>query len=77
LFWLFALILFASLFNWQLVLGLFIFRIVLQYTIFGVSSKKLGETDLLVFLPFLEIFLIILQLTIFINNLISKPNHWK
>jgi len=77
LFWLLAIILFATLFNWQLVLGLFIFRIVLQYTILGVSSKKLGETDLLVFLPFLEIFLIIAQLTIFINNLISKPNHWK
>tara|TARA_R110002095_G_scaffold56655_3_gene48540 strand:+ start:1916 stop:2920 length:1005 start_codon:yes stop_codon:yes gene_type:complete len=77
LFWLFAIILFVSLFKWQMVLGLFIFRIVLQYTILGVSSKKLGETDLLVSLPFLEIFLIITQLTIFINNLISKPIHWK
>lgn len=77
LFWLFALILFISLFNWQIVLGLFIFRIILQYIILGFSSKKLSETDLLVFLPFLEIFLIITQLTIFINNLISKPNHWK
>lgn len=77
LFWLFALILLATLFSWKIVLGLFFFRIVLQYTILGISTKKLDETDLLVFLPFLEIFLIMAQLTIFINNLISKPNHWK
>ncbi len=77
LFWLFTLILLVTLFIWKIVLGLFIFRIVLQYTILGISSKNLGETDLLVLLPFLEIFLIIAQLTIFINNLISKPNHWK
>lgn len=77
LFWLFALILLLTLFNWKIVLGIFIFRITLQYIILGISSKKLGETDLLAFLPFLEIFLIITQLTIFINNLISKPNHWK
>ena len=76
-FWSFALILLLTLFNWKIVLGLFLFRIVLQYIILGVSSKKLRETDLLIFLPFLEIFLIITQLTIFINNLISKPNHWK
>ncbi|WP_298554991.1 glycosyltransferase [uncultured Algibacter sp.] len=77
LFWLFALILLLTLFNWKIALCLFIFRIILQFIILGASSKKLNELDLLIFLPFLEIFLIITQLTIFINNLISKPNHWK
>ncbi|WP_396601827.1 glycosyltransferase [Algibacter sp. R77976] len=77
LFWLFSLILFTTLFNWKIILGVFLFRIVLQYIIIGISSKKLGETDLLILFPFIEIFLIISQLTIFINNLISKPNHWK
>ena len=77
LFWLLALILFTSLFNWEIILGLFLFRIIMQYVIIGLSSKKLGETNLMILLPFLEIFLIVAQLTIFINNLISKPNHWK
>jgi len=77
LFWVFVFILSATLFSWKMVLCLFIFRIALQYIILGVSSKKLGETDLLIFLPFLEIFLIIIQLTIFVYNLISKPNYWK
>ncbi|KAA5824131.1 glycosyltransferase [Algibacter amylolyticus] len=77
LFWLFAITLLTPLFNWQIVLALLLFRIVTQYIILGMASKKLGETDLLLLLPFLEIFLIIAQLTIFINNIISKPNHWK
>ncbi|WP_194765794.1 glycosyltransferase [Tamlana sp. I1] len=77
LFWVLALILLATQFQWKIILGLFVFRLVLQYIIIGCSSKKLNETDLIILLPFLEIFLIIAQLTIFINNLISKPNHWK
>lgn len=77
LFWLLSIILFISIFNWQIVLSLFLFRIILQYIVLVASAKKLNETDLLFVLPFLEIFLIITQLTIFISNLISKPNHWK
>ncbi|MFI1745457.1 glycosyltransferase [Thalassobellus sediminis] len=77
LFWFLSIFLFISNYNWQLILGLFLFRILFQYIIIGFSSKKLNEIDLLIWLPFLEIFLIITQLTIFINNLISKPNFWK
>ena len=56
---------------------LFLLRLIIQYIIIGLSSKKLNEIDLLVTLPFLDFFLMIIQLTIFINNLIAKPNHWK
>ncbi len=77
LFWFLALILLPSLYQWQVVLSLFLIRTLLQYTVLGLSSKKLNESDLLLLLPFLEIFLILSQLAIFINNLISKPNHWK
>jgi len=77
LFWGLASTLFIFQFNWQIVMSLFLFRLIIQYVIIGFSAKKLEEKDLLILLPFLEIFLIITQLTIFINNLISKPNHWK
>ena len=77
LFWLFATTLLVTTFKWQIVVALFTTRIIIYYTIFGASAKKLVEKDLVLMLPFLEIFLIITQLTIFINNLISKPNHWK
>lgn len=77
LFWLFAIALFITTFKWQIVLAIFSIRFVLYYVIFGISSKKLGEKDLIFMLPFLELFLMITQLTIFIKNRISKPMHWK
>jgi len=52
-------------------------RLIIQYIIIGLSAKKLNDGDLVFILPFLEVFLIAFQLTIFITNLISKPNHWK
>lgn len=77
LFWLLALILLTALFKWKIVLALLFLRLGIQFLVFGLSSKKLGETDILLLLPLLELFLISSQLTIFIKNLISKPNHWK
>ncbi|MCF7567204.1 glycosyltransferase [Sabulilitoribacter arenilitoris] len=77
LFWTLGIILLVFQFEWKLVLSLFILRLIAQYITIGFSAKKLDEKDLIIYLPFLEIFLVISQLTIFINNLISKPNHWK
>ena len=77
LFWIFAIVLLIAIFKWQIVVALFLTKVIMQYIIFGKSSKKLSESDLIILLPILEFFLIIIQLTIFINNLISKPNHWK
>lgn len=77
LFWLLGIFLILFLFHWPLVLGLILFRIIIQYTIIGISGKKLNENDLLIYTPILEVFLISFQLAIFINNLFSKTNHWK
>ncbi|GAA4812409.1 glycosyltransferase [Litoribaculum gwangyangense] len=77
LFWFSTLIIFFALYKWPIVFSLFLLRIISQYIVLGYSAKKLNENDLIAFFPFLEIFLISAQLTIFINNLISKPNYWK
>ncbi len=77
LFWVLAVVLFLVQFKWQIVIFLLLIRLITQTIVIGFSAKKLDEKDLIIFFPFLEIFLIIAQLTIFINNLISKPNHWK
>lgn len=77
LFWTLFTLLICFLFQWKLVLLIFGIRIVVQYFIYGFSAKKLKETDLIFIIPFLEIFLILFQLTIFITNRFSKPNHWK
>ncbi len=77
LFWVFAITLLAFQYKWQIVIFTFLIRLIVQAIVFGLSAKKLDEKGLIFLFPFLEIFLIIAQLTIFINNLISKPNHWK
>ena len=76
-FWIFAIVLFLNTYNWVVVLTLFLLRLGIQCSILNLASKKLDETHLLTWSPILDFFLIGAQLTIFINNLISKPNFWK
>jgi len=77
LFWVLAIILLLFQFNWQVTAVLITIRFIIQIIAYAIVTKKLEEKDLLVFIPFLELFLIGLQMTIFISNLISKPKHWK
>ncbi|WP_066221303.1 glycosyltransferase [Formosa haliotis] len=77
LFWVLAIVLLSLLFQWEIVVGLIGLRILVQWLIMGKTAKKLDEPDLVFFIPFLEFFLILLQLTIFISNKISKPHTWK
>ncbi len=77
LFWVLSIVLIAFLYNWMVVLSLFVLRIILQYISVGYSAKKLDTLDTLVLLPFLELFLIFSQLVIFISNLTTKQNNWK
>jgi len=76
LFWILSLILLSLLYQWQIISVLIFARFLIQYIVIGYSAKKLNEKDLILLAPFLELFLIITQLFIFIKNLISKPTHW-
>ncbi len=76
LFWLLSIILLATTYQWEIVLSMLLLRIVAQYLIVNSSAKKLNENDLTVWAPFLEIFLIFMQLFIFIKNIIAKPTRW-
>ncbi|MDX1830159.1 MAG: glycosyltransferase [Lutibacter sp.] len=76
LFWLLAIILILLNFDWKIIVGFIVFRLLIQYIIIGFSAKKLKETDLILLFPFMEIFLITTQMFIFIKNLIAKPTHW-
>ncbi|MEO8934355.1 MAG: glycosyltransferase [Xanthomarina sp.] len=77
LFWILTLALLVLLFKWEFVLILFLIRTITQLIVYHKASQKLNEKDLLIYIPVLELFLIAFQLNIFINNLISKPKHWK
>ncbi|AUC86608.1 glycosyl transferase family 2 [Polaribacter sp. ALD11] len=62
---------------WEFILPIILSYYVVKYLVVGFSAKKLKEPQITYFLPFLEIGLLIFQFSIFITNLISKPNHWK
>ena len=63
--------------NWKITLPLIISYYLVQYIIMGNLATKLQERNTILFLPFLEICLVLLQIIIFISNQISKPKHWK
>ncbi|MFS4484092.1 glycosyltransferase [Hyunsoonleella sp. 2307UL5-6] len=77
LFWVLAILLVILWHFPMAILSLILLRMIFVYFIYGKSAKKLNEKDLIILLPFLEIFLIVSQLAIFISNIISKPKYWK
>ncbi len=77
LFWALAITLIVAMHQWQLVIALVSLRFIIQYTTLYSAAAKLKEKDLMLFIPFLELFLITFQFFIFIKNLLSKPHHWK
>lgn len=76
LFWCIALLSFIFL-DWKIPLAIIIFRFILQYIFVGKATHLLKEKSLLPYLPILELFLVFLQLTIFISNKLAKPKRWK
>lgn len=62
---------------WQIISSILGGYLVIQFLVIGFSSKTFKEPLLPIFLPFLEIILVLIQISIFIANLVSKPNNWK
>jgi cellulose synthase/poly-beta-1,6-N-acetylglucosamine synthase-like glycosyltransferase len=65
--------------NWSLipVLTLFTIRLVSQYVVFARCMKRLNERDLLIFLPFYEIVLLLVNAGTMTSNFFHKPTRWK
>ncbi len=77
LFWSLSIILIVFMYKWKFVIVLFLIRFLFVFISFGLSAKKLNELDTLLLLPFLELFLVLSQIVIFISNLTSKTLHWR
>jgi len=52
-------------------------RFLLLYINFIFSAKKTGDWDVLLLLPFLELFLLTNQLAIMVSNTFNKSHKWK
>ena len=76
---LFWLVLISTLFlcDWRLVLAFALIRVSTQLFILGKGSIKLREKGLIWLLPLLELFLIFMQMIIFITRGRAKQNRWK
>lgn len=77
LFWIFFAVLLLLQYYPQIVLGILGLKLIIEAFVYIKAAKKLKETDVVWLFPFFDLFLIFLQLAIFISNLISKPKHWK
>ena len=75
-FWILAL---TSIFllDWKIPVALISFRFLFEFLIIGKAALKLEEKGLIPFIPFLELFLVLIQMSIFISNSASKPKRWK
>lgn len=62
---------------WETIVLVMLTYFLIQFLVIGLSAKKLKETQLIFFLPLLEISLLLIQISIFSANLISKHIHWK
>lgn len=63
--------------DWKIILSAYLFRLISQFFIFGMSMKRLRETDLLLYLPLFDLFIIIFYIVLGISNLFIKPTKWK
>jgi len=77
LFWILAVLTISLTSFWAIAIALVVLRFAAYFLVLGFASKKLNEKDLIPYFPILEVFLISVQFFIFIQNLISKPRHWK
>jgi hypothetical protein len=63
--------------NWKIALFIIILRLLIQYIVHGKATEKFKESGLVVFIPLLELFLVCLQMSIFISGRISNRSSWK
>ena len=62
-------------YSYQILLPIVLFYLLFKAIVMGLATKKLGEISVFFLSPILDILLIFIQISIFIANLISKPNH--
>lgn len=63
--------------DWKAALAIAMIHVIVQYIVVGAGARKLEEGKLIPFLPILDLFLVFLQLSIFISGSTSKQSPWK
>lgn len=64
-------------FQWEVVVGAVVLRLLVQMIIFGKCMKKLGEFDIIWLVPLYDIAVVILYPSLAVSNLLFKDKTWK
>ena len=62
---------------WIPVLAAFGVRLLLQFIIFNRAMRALGDKDLMLFSPVLELLLLLINPMMYSSNLLAKPKRWR
>ncbi|MGJ8684998.1 MAG: glycosyltransferase [Nonlabens sp.] len=63
--------------NWMYILALVLLRYLVVWIVVGKGLSRFRESDIIPFLPFLEILLVFTQLGLFFTNARKQPKQWK
>ncbi|PQJ30859.1 glycosyl transferase family 2 [Nonlabens arenilitoris] len=63
--------------NWMFILGLVLLRYLIVWLVIGKGLSRFRESDIIPFIPLLEIILIFTQLGLFLANAGKQPKRWK
>ena len=77
LFLIFMILGFAFGLQWQAILSLVLLRYIIVMIFVGKGLSRFRESELIPFIPFLELVLIFCQLGLFVSNKSSQPKRWK
>lgn len=77
MFFLIAVVLLIFQFETYIILGVIVFRYLIQFIIFKKAMDKLGEKDLLFLSPLLELLLLFYYPSFSVGNLFGKKQKWK
>jgi cellulose synthase/poly-beta-1,6-N-acetylglucosamine synthase-like glycosyltransferase len=75
--WLCFILLFALQYNWQWILIILFLKMLVQWIIWWKTSKWLGQKDLLLLSPLLELLMVFFNLFFSVTNLFAKEPQWK
>jgi hypothetical protein len=64
-------------FQWQIIVGLWLVRFLVQLLIFGKCMRKLSEFDIVWMIPFFDLAVLILYPSLALSNLFFKDKTWK
>lgn len=64
-------------FNWRILLSLYLIKLLIEFPIVYLGSKKLKSIDLVWMFPVLELLNAVFQSFFFLSNLVTKQKPWK